>query len=293
MPLRPRTCDTENVGEGRELLRAHIGQWHGWRVLVAIALLFASTAQADARQDYLLRLLRNSNAFRVRAQAALSLGQLESTRKSVAALERAVRDKHPAVRVSAIVSLRRLGAKASLPVVERATRDKNKAVRRAAVEAAAQLSAVGERERGPGKPQYLVAVGTPGAKAERVSRQMLFDARIFLSEQLLALNGVELAPDDLTPADAKWEIAQRSLHGYYLESSIVTLEPKGSGVRAVVSIIVLSYPGRDMRGMLRGAATASGRYSAETAEQAVQGAFVGALRRLPVVLAAAKGEGSL
>ena len=76
LPLRPPTCDTENVGEGRELLRGHIGQWHGWRVLVAVALLFASTAQADARQDYLFGLLRNSNAFRVRAQASLSLGQL-------------------------------------------------------------------------------------------------------------------------------------------------------------------------------------------------------------------------
>jgi hypothetical protein len=97
----------------------------------------------------------------------------------------------------------------------------------------------------------------------------------------------------LTPADAKREIVQRRLHGYYLESSIVTLEPKGAGVRAVVSIIVLSHPGREMRGMLRGAATASGRYSAETAEQAIQGAFVGALRRLPTVLEAAKAKGSL
>ncbi len=261
--------------------------------MVVIVLLFATTAHADGREDYLLRLLRNSGAFRVRAQAALSLGQLESTRKSVAGLERAVRDKHPAVRVSAISSLRRLGAKESLPVVEKAARDPNKAVRRTAVDAAAVLSAIGERERGPGKTEYLLAVGMPGAKAERVSRQMLFDARIFLSEQLLALNGVELAPDDLTPADAKREIAQRKLHGYYLESSIVTLEPKGPGVRAVVSVIVLSYPGRDMRGMLRGAATASGRYNAATAEQAVQGAFVGALRSLPTVLGAAKAEGSL
>ena len=293
LPWWAATCDTEIAREGRDLLRGHIGRWHGWRPWVVIALLFASTAQADARQDYLVRLLRNSEAFRVRAQAALSLSQLESTRTSVAALERAARDRHPAVRVSAISSLRQLGAKESLPVVERATRDKNKAVRRAAVEAAAALSAIGERERGPGEPQYLVAVGMPGAKAERVSRQMLFDARIYLSEQLLALRGVELAPDDLTPADAKREIALRKLHGYYLESSIVTLEPKGSGVRAVVSIIVLSYPDRDMRGMLRGAATASGRYSAETAEQAVQGAFVGALRRLPTVLAAARSKGSL
>lgn len=274
-------------------MNTHIGRWLAWRPLIVLALLCASTAQAEAGEDYLLQLLHSSDAFRVRAQAALSLGQLASTRKSVAALERAVGDQHPAVRVSAISSLRRLGAKESLPVIERATRDHDKAVRRAAIEAAAVLSAIGERQRGPGRTQYLVAVGMPGTKAERVSRQMLFDARIFLSEQLLALEGIELAPDDLAPADAKREIAQRQLHGCYLESSIVTLEPTGSGVRAVVTIIVASYPGREMRGMLRGAATASGGYSADTAEQAVQGAFVGALRRLPMVLEAAKVKGGL
>jgi len=240
-----------------------------------------------------LRLLHSSDAFRVRAQAALSLGQLEPTAASVSALERATRDSHPAVRVSAIASLRRLGAKQSLPVVEFATKDDDKAVRRAAVEAAAALRAIGERRRGPGTTQYLVAVGMPGAKAERVSRQMLFDARVFLSEQLLRLEGIELAPDELTPADAQREIAQRRLHGCYLDSSVVTLEPNGSGVRAVVTIIVASYPGRDMRGILRGAATASGAYGADTAEQAVQGAFVGALRRLPAVLETAKAKGSL
>jgi len=261
--------------------------------LVVATLIFASTVRADAGEDYLLRLLGSSDAFRVRAQAALSLGQLESTSKSVAALERAVRDPHPAVRVSAISSLRRLGAKQSLPVIERAMRDDDKAVRRAATEAAAALRVIGERQRGPGRVQYLVAVGMPGAKAERVSRQMLFDARIFLSEQLLALEGIELAPDDLTPADAKREITQRKLHGCYLDSSIVTLEPTASGVRAVVTVIVASYPERDLRGMLRGAATASGGYSASTAEQAVQGAYVGALRRLPTVLETTKATGSL
>lgn len=260
---------------------------------VAVTLLFSSTARGDARQDYLLGLLQSSDAFRVRAQAALSLSQLEKSAKSVAALERAVGDRHPAVRVSAISALRRLEAKQALPVIERATKDRNKSVRRAALDAVGALEALGERQRGPGSPTYLVAVGMPGTKSERVSRQMLFDARVYLSEQLLQLQGIELAPDDLSPADAKREIANRGLHGFYLESSIVTLEPKGAGVRAVISVIVLSYPGRDMRGMLRGAATATGRYSAETAEQAIQGAFVGALRRLPTVLEAARARGSL
>jgi hypothetical protein len=109
----------------------------------------------------------------------------------------------------------------------------------------------------------------------------------------VSLQGIELAPDDLTPADAKREIASRQLHGFYLESSVVTLEPTSAGVRAVVSIIVLSYPGRDMRGMLRGAATATGQYSAGTAEQAIEGAFTGALRRLPAVMQASKAREEL
>jgi len=274
-------------------LTTHVGRWHGWRALAAVVLLFTHGAAADAGEDYLLRLLRTSDAFRVRAQAALSLGERPSTPRSIEALERAVDDDHPAVRVAAISSLRRLGARRSLPVVERATRDRDRAVRRAAAEAVEALKAVGERARGPGPTEYLVAVGMPGTKAERVSRQMLFDARIFLSEQLQQLRGVELAPDDLSPADAKRELASRGIRGVYLESSVVTLEPKAGGVRASVSIIVLTHPGREMRGMLRGAATASGSYGAETAEQAIQGAFVGALRRLPTVLETMKNKGSL
>lgn len=281
-----------STGKG-ERLRGNIGRWQCWRLLVIAALLFSSTLHADGREDYLLRVLGTSDAFRVRAQAALSLGQLERTERSIAALERAVRDQHPAVRVSAITSLRRLESKQSLEVIARATKDRNKSVRKAALEAIESLKALGERQKGPGEPRYLIAVGMPGAKAERVSRQMLFDARIYLSEQLVQLEGVELAPDDLSPAEVKAEIAKRRLHGFHLESSVVTLEPKGPGVRAVVSIIVLSNPGRDMRGMLRGAATATGGYSPETAEQAIQGAFVGALRRLPTVLEAAKARGSL
>ncbi len=277
-------------------MRADIGRLRWWRTLLLLVVTLAtvvSTARANSREDYLLRLLRNSGSFRARAQAALSLGQLDGSRKSVTALERAAADKHPAVRVSAISSLQRLRAKSSLPVIERATRDRNKAVRRAAFEAVQALEAVGERRRGPGPVEYLVAVGSPGAKAERVSMKMLSDAREFLVEHLVSLEGVELAPDDLTPADAKREIAGRQLHGFYLESSVVTLEPTSAGVRAVVSIIVLSYPGRDMRGMLRGAATATGQYSASTAEQAIEGAFTGALRRLPSVMEASKARGSL
>lgn len=314
MPGQLRNGDTEFVGEGRESFGrdgspGRVGLWvaggagfrgRPWPLLGVAALVaaaavasWAASAHAGGQEGSLIRLLRESDAFRVRAQAALSLGQLESTGRSVGALERATTDRHPAVRVAAISSLRRLGARQTLPRLRQATRDRNKAVRRAAREAVAALEALTDRQRGPGPTRHLVAVGMPGAKAERVSRQMLFDARLFISEKLVEIAGVELAPDDLSPAEAKEEIARRRLRGYYLESSIVKLQPRSNGVRAEVSVIVLSYPGRDMRAMLRGAATASGRYSDGTAEQAIQGAVVGALRRLPQVLATTDARGSL
>ena len=262
--------------------------------IAVVLLLGSSAASAEGRQDYLVRLLRTSDAFRVRAQAALSLGQLGKTERAVAALERATAGQAPGRsrlchHVASAARVQVLAARDSTSEKRPAEGPFDERLLKRSALSKPWMSA----NAVPGETRYLVAVGMPGAKAERVSRQMLFDARIFLSEQLLKLEGVELAPDDLAPSDAKSEIMRRELAGFYLESSVVTLEPKGGGVRAVVSVIVLSYPGRDMRGMLRGAATASGRYSADTAEQAIQGAFVGALRRLPTVLEAARVRGSL
>ena len=74
---------------------------------------------------------------------------------------------------------------------------------------------------------------------------------------------------------------------------ILALKDLGFSLEQVGQLLAEDLSIEEMRGMLRGAATASGRYSAETAEQAIQGAFVGALRRLPTVLETMKHKGSL
>src|SRR5689334_15704301 len=65
-------------------------------------------ALADARSDYLVRLLAGSTQFRVRAQAAISLGSVEPAASVVSALSKALSDEHPAVRAAAANSLGRL-----------------------------------------------------------------------------------------------------------------------------------------------------------------------------------------
>ena len=79
-------------------------RWGALIGAVAALLLVAGPVHADARTDYLVRLLQNSSTFRVRAQAALSLGRIENDSKVVKALSRALDDDHPAVRTAAASS---------------------------------------------------------------------------------------------------------------------------------------------------------------------------------------------
>ena len=66
----------------------------------------------------------------------------------------------------------------------------------------------------------------------------------------------------------------------------MSLEDNGDGTRAVISVIVNTYPGRDMRAMLRGAATVPGGHDAFAQRTAIEGAVRGAIRSLPQAMAA-------
>lgn len=70
----------------------------------------AETQPAENAQSmYLIKLLESSSQFRVRAQAAISLGVMESSVGTRTALTAALKDEHPAVRAAAATSLGRIG----------------------------------------------------------------------------------------------------------------------------------------------------------------------------------------
>ncbi len=252
----------------------------------------ASPAHADARSDYLVRKLRRSRAFRVRVQAAISLGRSDLEQPVVRALTAALRDRHPAVRTAAASSLRRLGATSALPALRRARRDRSRSVR-AAVERAIRGLLARRRTTPPSRPapsrgpaRYYVGVGMPGAKSRSVDQATLRSVREFLAKEVRQLDGVEVAPANETRKKAGRVLRQRRLIGYFLDSSIVSVESTGSGVRAVVSVILGTYPGRDMRAILQGAASVPGGRGREAREQAIEGALRGAMRRLPQAMQA-------
>ncbi len=266
---------------------------------VLLCWLLSSVALADARTDFLMRMLSTSTQFRVRAQAALALGSQTGMKEVVTALTSALRDEHPAVRAASAAALERLGDTSAIPALKSAQNDGDGAVRTAVRSALAVLGAAARPRSEPVEPDvetpapsngpstYYVGVGVPGSQVG-LSRQALEKLRANVSSQVSQLSGVRLAPANEDRKAAEKVIRTQKLVGYYIDSSVTSIETKPDGsVRAQVSVIVGTYPGRDIRAMLSGAATLSGGGSGEEAKvQAIQAAFTGALRRLPQAMEA-------
>jgi hypothetical protein len=259
--------------------------------LLALALAPAS-AVADARSDYLIRLLEGSTQFRVRAQAAISLGSVDAAADVLRALSTALSDEHPAVRAAAASSLGRLGDPKAIPILRSASEDPEAPVRLAIksaivkLESASRMSGVApEPVKAPsGPPRYYVAVAKPASRVGDIPSTELDRAHQVLVERLKQIDGVVIAPSDESPAAVRKVLRSQSLRGFYIDSSVTNVDAKpGGGTRVAVSVIVATYPDRAMRAIMQGTATALG--GGDTRAQAVAGAFRSALSQLPQALA--------
>jgi hypothetical protein len=281
-------------------------------VALAVALALASPAsmRADERTDYLVRLLQTSTAFRVRAQAAVSLGSVPAEPSVVQALTQALRDDNAAVRAAAASSLGRLGDPSAVAALRGLERDSEAAVRTAATEAITTLqragssrtatasatarttgtTAAGGTSTPSGPARYYVGIGVPGSRVATVDPTVLRGARAYIERSLSAMQGVVVAPDAESVAAANRVIRERSLAGFYLDSSVTVLEQRPDGaLRASVSVVVQDYPGRNVRSMLTGSATVSGETGATAQRTAIEAALGSALRNLGTAMAASSG----
>lgn len=257
----------------------------------------ALVARGDARSDYLVRLLTTSDAFRVRAQAALSLGSVENDSAVVDALIGALRDSHPAVRAAAASSLGRLRVTRATVVLRGLSRDPEESVRssaRVAIESIERSAAAAEPAAGTGSAvavvpsapaRFYVGVGTPGTKVAGLPREALERARTFFMGQIGALPGMVVAPAGETVRDATRILSERRLTGYYLESSIVRIERTPTGaMRGVVSVTIMTYPDRTIRSFFDVGGSVTGASEATAQSRAIEAAYMSAARTLESAL---------
>jgi len=275
-------------------------------IFVLTSAVSVAQAQGAGSTDYLIRLLHDSDAFRVRARACDALGSRATDAGVMDALVAALRDRDGAVRAACVGSLGRVGDASVLPALRAldSASERERAVRAAA---RAAITSIETRTGGGGGggstggtgsggavgvARYYVGIGLPGTTAG-VSDAIRRSAREALRTAAAGVAGVVIAPDGESAADATRAIRSRSLAGFFLDSTITTVEDTPAGVRVVVQIVVQDYPGRNVRAMLSGRATITGEHntSSPSVADAIGAAFASAVRQLPTAMAGSRGGG--
>jgi HEAT repeat protein len=275
---------------------------------VALALsALAFLVAADERTDRLVELLRTSGNYRVRVQSAQSLGRIRDP-QTVAPLVESLRDDHPAVRAAAAQALGRIGANDALTPLKRLVSDSTQPPEVAsqasdAIEQINHMKSIGggapagpgaegggasAGEPGGGPPRFYVGVGEMGNTTGKRSGELEATLATYVRSELAKASAIKLAPADESINATKRILQATKLQGYFVQGSVNRLEDVGGQVHAVVSIMVLSNPGRDLRMMLQGRGMAALQGSSSLGESqrralensAIEGAVRGAISRL-------------
>ncbi|WP_437669715.1 HEAT repeat domain-containing protein [Sorangium sp. So ce131] len=250
-----------------------------------------STAQDKDASSF--RDLAVGKDYRLRVAAALALGKSRSP-GARPALERALKDPHPAVRAAAVAGLGVLGSSAAVPALKAALGSESSAsVKRQIEGAIARLSAASPKAR------FLVSLG----KFE--NRSAVKDARLgsllrqHTRDLVTQFADIEVVADG---ADVAAEGKNRKLPAFKLDGSVTQLNRRhgadGVGFAAKVEFVIREMPSQSLKGSISGSAQAvadaararGGREIAQLQSDAVAGAIESALKGAPLALEAAAGN---
>jgi hypothetical protein len=238
----------------------------------------AGTAAGSARAEdpsVTMRDLAEASDFRVRVSAALVLGH---TRPDGAreALEEALSDAHPAVRVAAARALGSMGDPDALPALQhRLAQDTSPGVTAQLRASITQLrrsseAATADAHRLPAGVRYLVSLGSmrnhsavTGARGDELE-QVLADAA---RSRAQAMRGTLLVDDD-TDETLLRQAAARHVPVITLDGNVMQVAESrvGGGTQVQVHVEFAVRRGQTLKGTVSGAATTFGPGSEMTEE---------------------------
>jgi len=236
-------------------------------VVVATAFLLQSVpaAATDPRVESLVKMLDENPNYRVRVQAARSLGRLRSP-EAVQALVKALEDSDPLVVVSAASALGCIGSAEALAPLQKLALSKDPAVKSQAQAAIRQIEAIlkmsGKSEEGKDiasieRMEGLKAMLTVGkmGDASGLDKAVLKEVlRNAIQDEASRTIGYVLLPEGTNAAELERLVKGKGVLAYLIQGSLVKIENKDGNIEADVSLILLSNPGNEIRAMITGKA---------------------------------------
>ena len=200
---------------------------------------------ADTRTDYLINMLQNSKNYRLRVQAATTLGKLRA-QESVPMLVEATKDPNELVVISAAIALKQIGDASVIPALE-------KSLAAAPSEAAESqlaltlkiLSEIG-RIKPPATvpaqaPRFLVRVDAMG-NATAVGGDLPGLMRRIVVERLEKEADVLMQPAGWTSAAVQDKVKKDKLKAYIISGAVIRAEKVNQNLVVKLSLNVFTNP---------------------------------------------------
>lgn len=215
---------------------SRLGRWIAPAIALA-ALSHAPPARAET-VEALAKALKENDDFRVRTQAALSLGKSGQGDAVPPLCDALGGDASEAVRGASAAALGKLGKPAGLPCLEaRKDAESSASVKTQIEKAIAALS----KSSVPAGSKYYVSVGKVNNKTQRGEVDALVrDATV---KKLGNMSGYAVAPKGEASTAAKKIIGEKSLKGFQLLTTVDPPVYEGDKLTVAVKITVTTYPG--------------------------------------------------
>ena len=225
-------------------------------VVLLLVMLIVSVADADGRTSFLIDRLK-SDDYRVRTNAALALGATNDD-AAVQPLCNALNDGSDVVRIAAAAALARLGRSSAVGCLRGRVSTEGSGNVKGALSRAIDALNAGGGGGGSAPPtvpnaKFYVAINIGQNNSGHDSGHVINA----ITSKLSSIGGYQLAPHAESPAAANAVMQRRNLKGFQLTVSIELVDT-AAGMKGVVRIAVLSYPGHDLRGEIAPSATAPG-----------------------------------
>jgi hypothetical protein len=256
-----------------------------YSILFAASVLLLSNAlfaKASSSTGKLIRSLQTSDDFRVRTQAALSLGGSKSA-DAVEPLCNALDDENTTVRVAAAAAIGRLHLGGDSCLERKRKSEKNATVKTALKKAIDVLRAEPEPDF-TSDTRFYVAVGKTTDNTGRSGDEVNGIVRKAMHSAAESANSILMAPSSETSAQAKKRLsAHKGVKGLYLLPRVNAPQYTDKNLKIRIEIAYFTYPSKALLGMLGIPLSAQGVHgkSRDIEDQLIEAASERAIEKVP------------
>jgi hypothetical protein len=213
---------------------------------LAVFLAGAASAWADARTDHLVEMLESKGNYRVRVQAATTLGKIRA-REAIPALVRALSDESELVQISVANALQQIGDPAAIGPLEAAANTAPSDAARSQIAAAVRVlkALTGEEvpaDPGSEAPSLLIRVDAMGNSSGVQRDDLPQMMRELVVARLRREPAVVLQDAGMKAPAIRKKLASEKLRGYILSGAVLRLEQVGDQLVVRISLNVFTNP---------------------------------------------------